>query len=78
MGMIDLLVNSLNSDEKTCKVYSILSLSNLSCSQNFHKYISNINIKLLIHRLEQQESDNNQVLRAAANTLANISIDHNY
>lgn len=32
MGMIDLLVNSLNSDEKACKIYSILSLSNLSCS----------------------------------------------
>ncbi|CAD8106012.1 unnamed protein product [Paramecium primaurelia] len=78
MGMIDLLVNSLNSDEKACKIYSILSLSNLSCSQNFHKYIGNINIKLLIHILELSDPSNHAVLRAAANTLANISIDHTY
>ncbi|KAM3134586.1 hypothetical protein pb186bvf_013228 [Paramecium bursaria] len=78
MGMIDLLVNSLNSDEKACKIFSILSLSNLSCSQNFHKYIQNINIKSLIHILELQGTTKSSVLRAAANTLANISIDHNY
>jgi hypothetical protein len=66
MGMIDLLVNSLNSDEKACKIYSILSLSNLSCSQNFHKYITNINIKLLIHILESADPSNHAVLRAAA------------
>jgi len=36
------------------------------------------NIKLLIHILESADPTNHAVLRAAANTLANISIDHNY
>lgn len=57
---------------------SILALSNLSSAQNFHEYASEINIKLLIHTLDSNDPKDEELLKAASNTLSNLSADFAY
>lgn len=77
-GVIDILLASLSSNDKSTLTQSILALSNLSSAQNFHQYASEMNIKLLIHTLDSNDPKDAQLLRAAANTLSNLSADFQY
>ena len=36
MGIIDLLIGALNSEDREAKIYSVISISNLSGTPNFH------------------------------------------
>ncbi|EGR29575.1 hypothetical protein IMG5_153470 [Ichthyophthirius multifiliis] len=76
-GIIDLLIIQLNNQDQESRISSVITISNLSGAPNFHKKLQNINIKSLIHIFESSETNIN-VLRAAANTLANISLDQAY
>jgi hypothetical protein len=67
---------TLTSHDKTTLMYCVIALSNLSCAQNFHQNLSQMNLKLLIQVLDSNDDQNDQnVLIAASTTLANISAD---
>ena len=69
---------TLTSHDKMTLMYCVIALSNLSCAQNFHQNLSQINLKLLIQVLDSNEYNDQSVLLAASNTLANISADFRY
>ncbi|EAR95231.2 hypothetical protein TTHERM_00378950 (macronuclear) [Tetrahymena thermophila SB210] len=75
--IIDLIIIQINSTDRDSRIKSVITISNLSVAPNFHKKLQNINIKSLIHIFEQSDTSI-EVMRAAANTLANISLDHAY
>lgn len=77
-GVIDILLGSLSSNDKSTLTQSILALSNLSSAQNFHKHASEMNIKLLIHTLDSNNPKDEELLKAASNTLSNLSADFSY
>ena len=71
-------MTTLISTDKTTLMYCVIALSNLSCAQNFHQNLSQINLKLLIQVLDSNDNNEQSVLIAASNTLANISADFQY
>ncbi|KRX00431.1 Armadillo-type fold [Pseudocohnilembus persalinus] len=75
--VIDLLIISLNNNDKEQRIYSVFAMSNLSGSPDFHAKIKNINIKSLI-KIFETEGTFQDGLRAVANSLANISLDQQF